>query len=64
MYALISIYQNTSSHYGLQEDIHVDDFITSYMLKTCLLKLLIKSGELWNAFSSKIYMYVYVYMYM
>ena len=32
--------ENLTSHYGLQEDIHVDDFITSYMLKTCLMKLL------------------------
>ena len=28
------------SHCGVQEDIHVDDFITSYLLKTCLMKLL------------------------
>ena len=32
--------EDLASHYGLQEDIHVDDFITSYMLKTSLLKLL------------------------
>ena len=29
-----------TSHYGLQEDIYVDDFITSYLLKTCLMNLL------------------------
>ena len=32
--------EDLTSHYGLQEDIHVDDFITSYLLKTCLFSLL------------------------
>ena len=32
--------EDLTSHYGLQEDIHVVDFITSYLLKTCLMKLL------------------------
>ena len=38
--------EDLTSHYALQEDIHVDDFITSYLLKTCLLKLLIEYREL------------------
>ena len=34
-----------TSHYCLQEDIHVDDFITSYLLKTCLMKLLPRHSQ-------------------
>ena len=37
--------EKLTSHYGLQEDIHVDDFITSYMLKTCLMNLLPRHSQ-------------------
>ena len=37
--------EDLTSHYGLQEDIHVDDFITSYLLKTCLMKLLPRHSQ-------------------
>ena len=37
--------EDVTSHYGLQEDIHVDDFITSYMLKTRLMQLLHRHSE-------------------
>ena len=32
--------EDLTSHFDLQEDIHVDDFITSYMLKTFLMNVL------------------------
>ena len=32
--------EDLTSHYGLQEDTHADDFITSYLLKICPMKLL------------------------
>ena len=34
--------EDLTSHYDLREDIHVDDYITSHMLKSCLIKLLPK----------------------
>ena len=37
--------EDLTSHYGLQEDIHVDDFITSYILKTCLMLLLPRHSQ-------------------
>ena len=40
--------EDLTSHYGLQEDIHVDDFITSYLLKTCLMKLLPRHSKSWK----------------
>ena len=35
--------EDLTSHYGLQEDIHVDDFLTSYLLKMCLMQLQVLS---------------------
>ena len=37
--------EDLTSHYGLLDDIHVDDFITSYLLKTCLMKLLPRHSQ-------------------
>ena len=38
--------EHLTSHYGLLEDVHVDDLLTSYMLKTSLMKLLPRDGRL------------------
>ena len=37
--------EHLTSHYGLQEDIHVDDLLTSYILMASLMKLLPRDGR-------------------